>query len=187
MVQVSNELEYLLTRTTSSYIVKQNGLPRYFSREPRNLAQIHAFKYSGTTNNKTIGIEAVPGGIVVSTRKSKAAPNTLKGAYSTTTIKKGGSRRAAGVASNAASKTGYRRDLTQGTAIAAGADPLQPRSEGPQGSRRSRKDRRYFLWPGGGDRERSWKVPIPHAQTAVSGSGSGNTSAGRLEKELCRS
>ncbi|CAD6896917.1 unnamed protein product [Tilletia controversa] len=113
MVQVSNELEYLLTRTTSSYIVKQNGLPRYFSREPRNLAQIHAFKYSGTTNNKTIGIEAVPGGIVVSTRKSKAAPNTLKGAYSTTTIKKGGSRRAAGVASNAASKTGYRRDLTQ--------------------------------------------------------------------------
>ncbi|KAE8267533.1 hypothetical protein A4X09_0g4813 [Tilletia walkeri] len=110
---VSNELEYLLTRTTSSYIVKQASLPRYFSREPRNLAQIHSFKFSGTTNAKTIGIEPVSGGgVAVVTRKSKASPSALKGAYTATTIKKGGSRRVAGVVSNL-TKNGYRRDLTQ--------------------------------------------------------------------------
>ncbi|KAK0527871.1 hypothetical protein OC834_001760 [Tilletia horrida] len=110
---VSNDLEWLLVRKTSSYIVKQHALPRAFSREPRNIAHLHSFKYSTTTNAKAVGIEAAPRGLVLTTRKSKAAPGTIKGAHTVTTIKKGGSRRSAGVISNTVAKKGYRRDLAQ--------------------------------------------------------------------------
>ncbi|KAK0545091.1 hypothetical protein OC845_005281 [Tilletia horrida] len=133
-VNVSNELEWLLTRRTSSYIVKQASLPRVFTREPANLTQLHSFKYSSTTNNKNIGIEAAPGGrgVVVVTRKGKASRGAVKGAYSTTTLKKGGSRRSAGAISNIVHKNGYRRDLTQVAVARASALHRSQRSRKAQ-------------------------------------------------------
>ncbi|PWN53747.1 ribosomal protein L28e [Violaceomyces palustris] len=119
----TQDLQWLLTRKTSSYIVKQKGLGRVFSREPSNLTQIHSYKYSGLVNVKAVGVEAAPSGrgVVISTRKSKASPYAIKGSRSVQTIKKGGSRRAAGVVASIVGKKGYRSDLTKAAVARASA------------------------------------------------------------------
>lgn len=40
----SQDLQWLLVRNNSSFIVKQKGIGRIFSREPRNLVQLHSYK-----------------------------------------------------------------------------------------------------------------------------------------------
>ncbi|CAO1615733.1 unnamed protein product [Parajaminaea phylloscopi] len=117
--QHSQDLRWLLTRKSSSYIVKQKGLGRVFSREPSNLAALHSYTYSGIVNDKAVGIEAAPAGrgVVVSTRKTKSAPNKIAGTRSEYVIKKGGSRRTAGKVASIVAKNGYRPDLRK-TAVA---------------------------------------------------------------------
>ncbi|GAC71496.1 60S ribosomal protein L28 [Moesziomyces antarcticus T-34] len=111
----SQDLQWLLVRNNSSFIVKQKGLGRIFSREPRNLVQLHSYKYSGVVNAKAVGIEAAKSGkgIVLTTKNSKKTPFSIKSTKNASTIKKGGSRRAAGVVSNVVAKKGYRADLTK--------------------------------------------------------------------------
>lgn len=42
----TQDLQWLLVRKSSSFIVKQGQLGRVFSREPSNLTQIHSYKVS---------------------------------------------------------------------------------------------------------------------------------------------
>ncbi|KAI3627303.1 hypothetical protein GLX27_001031 [Malassezia furfur] len=107
----TQDLQWLLVRKSNSYLVKQKGLGRVFSREPGNLASLHSYKYSGLVNDKSVGI--VPNekkGVDVTTKKTKVSPFAVKGARATTTVK-GGSRRVAGAVANIAAKHGYRPDL----------------------------------------------------------------------------
>ncbi|WFD25349.1 hypothetical protein MNAN1_000317 [Malassezia nana] len=107
----TQDLQWLLVRKSNSYLVKQKGLGRVFSREPGNLAALHSYKHSGVVNDKAIGITPAAGrGVVVTTRKQKVSPFAIKGAYSKTTVK-GGARRVAGAVANVAAKNGYRADL----------------------------------------------------------------------------
>lgn len=46
----SQDLQWLLVRKSNSYIVKQKGLGKVFSREPSNLAQIHSYTVSCQLN-----------------------------------------------------------------------------------------------------------------------------------------
>ena len=111
----TQDLQWLLVRKSNSYLVKQKGLGRVFSREPGNLASLHSYKYSGLVNDKSVGI--VPNekkGVDVTTKKTKVSPVAVKGARATTTVK-GGSRRVAGAVANIAAKHGYRPDLRKGT------------------------------------------------------------------------
>ncbi|SPC64783.1 related to 60S ribosomal protein L28 [Ustilago sp. UG-2017b] len=119
----SQDLQWLLVRNNSSFIVKQKGLGRIFSREPRNLTQLHSYKYSGVVNSKAVGIEPAQSGkgVVLTTKNSKKTPFSIKGIKNTSTIKKGGSRRAAGVVSNVVAKKGYRADLTKAAVVRASA------------------------------------------------------------------
>ncbi|ETS65387.1 hypothetical protein PaG_00121 [Moesziomyces aphidis] len=119
----SQDLQWLLVRNNSSFIVKQKGLGRIFSREPRNLVQLHSYKYSGVVNAKAVGIEAAKSGkgIVLTTKNSKKTPFSIKSTKNASTIKKGGSRRAAGVVSNVVAKKGYRADLTKVAVVRASA------------------------------------------------------------------
>ncbi|SPO49083.1 related to 60S ribosomal protein L28 [Moesziomyces antarcticus] len=119
----SQDLQWLLVRNNSSFIVKQKGLGRTFSREPRNLVQLHSYKYSGVVNAKAVGIEATKSGkgIVLTTKNSKKTPFSIKSTNNASTIKKGGSRRAAGVVSNVVAKKGYRADLTKVAVVRASA------------------------------------------------------------------
>ncbi|KAL4401675.1 cytosolic large ribosomal subunit protein [Malassezia pachydermatis] len=107
----TQDLQWLLLRKSNSFLVKQKGLGRVFSREPGNVAALHSYKYSGLVNDKSVGIVPAAGrGVVVSTRKQKVSPNAIKGSRNSTTVK-GGSRRVAGAVANMVAKNGYRADL----------------------------------------------------------------------------
>lgn len=103
---------------SSSYIVKQKGLGRIFSREPDNLAALHSYKHSGLVNDKAVGIQPSPSGkgVVVNTKKSnkKVGGNKVASKRNSTTISKGGSRRTSGAVAKIVGKNGYRSDLLKG-------------------------------------------------------------------------
>ncbi|TKY88565.1 hypothetical protein EX895_002554 [Sporisorium graminicola] len=119
----SQDLQWLLVRNNSSFLVKQKGLGRIFSREPRNLVQLHSYKYSGVVNSKAVGIEAPKSGkgVVLTTKNAKQGSSAIKATKNTTTIKRGGGRRTAGVVSNVVAKKGYRADLTRAAVVRASA------------------------------------------------------------------
>jgi large subunit ribosomal protein L28e len=112
----TQDLQWLLTRKTSCFLVKQKGLARVFSREPNNLAQIHSYRYSGLVNDKNVSVEASKSGkgLVVSTKKADSAPGKIAGSRSTQSLKRGGPRHKAGAVAQIVGKKGYRSDLLKG-------------------------------------------------------------------------
>lgn len=112
----SQDLQWLLVRSNSSFIIKQKGIGRIFSREPANLTQLHSYKYSGLVNAKSVAVEAPASGkgVVITTKNSKKGPQAVKSSKNVSSIKKGGGRRTAGVVSNIVAKRNYRSDLTKG-------------------------------------------------------------------------
>ncbi|EST09118.1 Ribosomal protein L28e [Kalmanozyma brasiliensis GHG001] len=119
----SQDLQWLLVRNNSSFIVKQKGLGRIFSREPRNLVQLHSYKYSGVVNAKAVGISPSKNGkgLEITTKNGKQGTNAIKAVLNTATIKKGGGRRASGLVSNVVAKRGYRSDLTRAAVVRGSA------------------------------------------------------------------
>lgn len=111
----TQDLQWLLTRKNSSFLVKQKGLGRIFSREPGNLMNLHSYKY-GWVNDKAVGVDAAKSGkgVIVTTKKSKVGGNKISGSKSIQNINKGGSRRTAGAVANIVAKRGYRADLLKG-------------------------------------------------------------------------
>ena len=112
----TQDLEWLLVRNSNSFLVKQRGIGRVFSREPGNLTSLHSYKHSGIINDKSVGITPAPNtrGVVLTTQKTKVAPGTVRNARNSVTIK-GGSRRVARAVANSVAKRGYRPDLRRGT------------------------------------------------------------------------
>ena len=86
----TQDLQWLLTRKTSCFLVKQKGLARVFSREPNNLAQIHSYRYSGLVNDKNVSIEASKSGkgLVVSTKKADVAQGKIAGSRTSQSLKR---------------------------------------------------------------------------------------------------
>ncbi len=120
-------------------------------------------QYSGVVNAKAVGIEAAKSGkgIVLTTKNSKKTPFSIKSTNNASTIKKGGSRRAAGVVSNVVAKKGYRADLTKGkfdirptlpTCISA---THQPTAANPTTRRQKRGDRGERGWREDGQRRKT--------------------------------
>merc|ERR1712183_302193 len=52
----TQDLQWLLVRKSNSFLVKQKGLGRVFSREPGNVASLHSYKHSSLVNDKGVGI-----------------------------------------------------------------------------------------------------------------------------------
>ncbi|KAK0184686.1 ribosomal L28e/Mak16 [Armillaria mellea] len=108
---MSSDLQWLLVRNNSSFIVKRVPEGPIFSREPGNLRNLHSYKYSGLANAKTIDVSDSPAGVKITTRKPKASPHAVASAKAVTYIRpRSGTRRALGIASQSAKK-GYRPDL----------------------------------------------------------------------------
>ncbi|KAJ3238039.1 hypothetical protein HDU81_008510 [Chytriomyces hyalinus] len=106
---MSADLAWLLTRTTSSFLVKRKGNTSIqLTRDPASLNNVHSFKNS-SVNNKTVSVaSAGAAGVTVTYKKGPAT----KPAASTVTKKLvfGGRRAAAkGVAKIT---KGYRADLS---------------------------------------------------------------------------
>ncbi|KAI9324334.1 ribosomal protein L28e [Obelidium mucronatum] len=75
---MSADLTWLLTRNTSSFLVKRKGNTAIqLSRDPANLTNVHSFKYAGLNNKVYSGIKqriaSLIGGVTVSTKKQALA------------------------------------------------------------------------------------------------------------------
>ncbi|KAK0473106.1 ribosomal L28e protein family-domain-containing protein [Armillaria novae-zelandiae] len=77
---MSSDLQWLLIRNNSSFIVKRVPEGPIFSREPGNLRNLHSYKYSGLANAKTIDVSDSPAGVKITTRKPKASPHAVASA-----------------------------------------------------------------------------------------------------------
>ena len=83
----TQDLQWLLVRKSNSFLVKQKGLGRVFSREPGNVASLHSYKHSGLVNDKGVGIvPAENRGVIVTTRKQKVSPRAIRSARAQTTV-----------------------------------------------------------------------------------------------------
>ncbi|WFD35530.1 hypothetical protein MCUN1_002386 [Malassezia cuniculi] len=137
----TQDLQWLIVRKNNSFLVKQKGLGRVFSREPGNLASLHSYKYSGVINDKGVGIVPAENGrgVVVTKKKVNANPRGVRGIRSSSTIK-GGSRKVAGAVANLVTKGNYRADLRKAAVARATAivraqtgKPFEKRVYAPRG------------------------------------------------------
>ncbi|KAF6748422.1 ribosomal L28e/Mak16 [Ephemerocybe angulata] len=129
---MSSDLQWLLLRSNSSFIVKRVVEGPVFNKEPGNLRNLNSFKFSGLANPKTIDVAATPAGITITTRKPNASPNAVAPASAKTVIRpRSGGRRALGVAASVAKK-GYRPDLR--TAALARVSALAAAQKEPKAS-----------------------------------------------------
>jgi large subunit ribosomal protein L28e len=116
-------------QSQNSFLVKRVPEGPIFSKEPvrcdrrarphganvsnlqGNLLNVHSEKYSGLSNARTLHVADTGSGVVILSRKPKASPHAVKGAYARTAVRaRSGGRRHAGVVSGFA-KRGYRADL----------------------------------------------------------------------------
>lgn len=109
---MSAELQWMLTRDTSSFLVKRAGIA--FSRHPANLAGRHSFKYDGLVQ-PSMSIQPVAEGVAISRRSRKVAPNKVATAFSKPVVIKRtamGPQRAARIAKDMQA-SGFRLDLVR--------------------------------------------------------------------------
>ncbi|KAI9104859.1 ribosomal L28e/Mak16 [Phlyctochytrium arcticum] len=66
---MSGDLIWLLTRDTSSFLVKRNGVR--LSREPGNLLNVNSFKYSGLAQRKSIHVASSEKGAALVLKKNR--------------------------------------------------------------------------------------------------------------------
>merc|ERR1712137_1154774 len=68
-VTMSADLQWMLLKNNSSFLVKKNGTT--FTSEPNNLMNLNTYKFSGLANKKTVGVAVKDGKIEVSLKKTK--------------------------------------------------------------------------------------------------------------------
>lgn len=125
---MSAELQWMLIRDSSSFLVKRNGVA--FSRHPANLVALHNFKYDGLVQ-PSISVQAVPEGVAITRRSRKVPANKVAKSYSKPTVIKRtavGAYRAVKIA-NDMQATGFRLDLVRAAQarICALLDATKPR------------------------------------------------------------
>ena len=123
----TQDLQWLIVRKNNSFLVKQKGLGRVFSREPGNLKSLHSYKCSGIINDKSVGIVPAENNRgVVLTKKNVGAPaNAIRGSTSSKKYT-GGARKVAGAVAGTVTKDHYRPDLRKGTYTNGRAHRLEP-------------------------------------------------------------
>ncbi|VDN25371.1 unnamed protein product [Gongylonema pulchrum] len=71
MAKVSPDIQWLIIRKTSSFLHRQRGIPKHFSRERFNIKGVNSIRFNGLIHKKGLDIQAAPDskGIVVTTKK----------------------------------------------------------------------------------------------------------------------
>ncbi|VBB30459.1 unnamed protein product [Acanthocheilonema viteae] len=71
MVNVSADIQWQIIRKTSSFLRRQRGIPKHFSRERFNIKGVNSIRFNGLVHKKGLDIQASPDGkgIVVAVKK----------------------------------------------------------------------------------------------------------------------
>lgn len=104
---MSDTLTWLLTKNTSSFVVKRNG--NEFAKEKYNLMNTNSAKYSGFGNVKAADITLAEKKVVLSTKIAKSVRKPVK-ATNVVPLNKGARGGANTIRANI-SRNFYRRDL----------------------------------------------------------------------------
>uniref|UniRef100_T1IUQ7 Large ribosomal subunit protein eL28 n=1 Tax=Strigamia maritima TaxID=126957 RepID=T1IUQ7_STRMM len=59
---MSADLQWMIVRNCSSFMLKRRNIGKPFNKGPGNLKNLHSFHYDGLVRNKVLGIEAAPDG-----------------------------------------------------------------------------------------------------------------------------
>ncbi|EFO25472.1 ribosomal protein L28e [Loa loa] len=68
---VSADIQWQVIRKTSSFLRRQRGIPKHFSRERFNIKGVNSIRFNGLVHKKGLDIQAAPDGkgIVVTMKK----------------------------------------------------------------------------------------------------------------------
>ena len=75
---MSSDLQWLVVRNNSSFLVKRNGVQ--FSREAGNLMNLNSYKFNGLVNTKTVDVALAP----ANGKKTALAVSTKRGSKTKT-------------------------------------------------------------------------------------------------------
>ncbi|DAZ96926.1 TPA: hypothetical protein N0F65_012029 [Lagenidium giganteum] len=103
----NNTLTWLLTKNTSSFLVKRNG--NEFTSEKFNLKNLNCRKYSGLASGKAVDISLANKKVTLTTKIAKAVRKPAK-AENAVPLRKGARGSANTIRANI-SRNYYRRDL----------------------------------------------------------------------------
>ncbi|KAG1679073.1 60S ribosomal protein L28 [Nymphon striatum] len=107
----SSDLQWLLIRNTSCYMVRRRNMKKPFSKDPNNLKGVHSKKYDGLVNSKVLGISSATGnrGLTL-TYKNKTNQRKPAKSLAKVTFNSGG-RRSLQKIKNFIQHGRYRKDL----------------------------------------------------------------------------
>uniref|UniRef100_A0A0R3RIY7 Large ribosomal subunit protein eL28 n=1 Tax=Elaeophora elaphi TaxID=1147741 RepID=A0A0R3RIY7_9BILA len=73
MVNASADIQWQIIRKTSSFLRRQRGIPKHFSRERFNIKGVNSIRFNGLVHRKGLDIQASPDGkgIIVAMKKRR--------------------------------------------------------------------------------------------------------------------
>ncbi|KAM3729032.1 60S ribosomal protein [Dirofilaria immitis] len=82
----SADIQWQIIRKTSSFLRRQRGIPKHFSREPFNLNGVNSIRFNGLVHRKGLDVQATPDGkgIVVALKKRSKTHYPAKSTVSIT-------------------------------------------------------------------------------------------------------
>ncbi|BCR89065.1 60S ribosomal protein L28 [Aspergillus chevalieri] len=135
VTNVSNDLVWLLTRNSNSFLVKGRGADRpQLSRDPLNLQNQHSYKYAGYANSKAIGVQGTEnGGVTVTTKKTSAPQQPAKTFVNVNYGPKTSTRKIYKGVADVTAKNNYRGDIREDavTRVSAIRRSQKPKKETP--------------------------------------------------------
>lgn len=111
VVNTSSDLNWLLTRNTSSFLLKRRGVNHFFSTDPLNGKGLHKPRFSGTVQKRALTVQENPSGKGI-TLVYKNKRNQTKPAKAITRVALNrGTSRALKAIKQLSNKQQYRTDL----------------------------------------------------------------------------
>ncbi|VDK79461.1 unnamed protein product [Onchocerca ochengi] len=111
---VSADIQWQIIRKTSSFLRRQRGIPKHFSRERFNLKGVNSIRFNGLVHQKGLDIQAEPDGkgIEVAMKKRGKTSHPTKSTVSVT-LKKNSRKSLKSVANIARSYRNVNKKLAQ--------------------------------------------------------------------------
>lgn len=113
---MSQDLKWLLVKNSNAFLVKRDGVQ--FSREPNNVRNLNAFKYSALANDKVVGVEVNKAGkIELAVKRIRGSAKVKPSRVFATRVlgqhMKNHTCKAAGAIRKLTQRAHYRGDLTK--------------------------------------------------------------------------
>ncbi|KAI2803768.1 hypothetical protein RDWZM_001887 [Blomia tropicalis] len=111
VVNVSKDLNWLVTRNTSSYLMKRRGVNHFFSTDPLNPKGLYKPRFQGNVQKRALSVQENPSGKgVVLLYKNKRNQTKPAKAVSRVTLNRGAAKTLQSIR-NFSNKQNYRKDL----------------------------------------------------------------------------